>query len=105
LEEQVRGFGIEGDVTDFVDHDQSDPADLLELGIKAAEAVRLGQAGDPRCCGGEPDPISGVRGRHRKRRGQMRFPGPRRPQQNDVAGFSDPPPASRRAICPRSTAG
>ena len=75
MEEQVGRFGVEGNVADFVDHDESDPADLLEFGIEPPEAVGLGQPGDP--CGrrGEPDPVAGVGGGHGQRGREVGLPG------------------------------
>ena len=53
LEEQVRGFGFEGDVADLVDDEQRVAAEPDEFGLQAAGVVGVGEAGDPVGGGGE----------------------------------------------------
>ena len=47
LEEQVGGFGFEGDVADLVDDEQRVAAEPDELGLQPAGGVGVGEAGDP----------------------------------------------------------
>ena len=60
LEEQVGGFGFEGDVADFVDDQQRVAAEPGELVLQAAGLVGFGQAGDPLGGGGELHPVAGL---------------------------------------------
>ena len=56
LEEQVRGFGFEGDVADLVDDQQRVAAEADELVLQPAGVVGVGEAGDPFGGGGEQRP-------------------------------------------------
>jgi hypothetical protein len=47
LEEQVRGFGFEGDVANLVDNDQRVAAQSGELGLQPPVVVGVGEQGDP----------------------------------------------------------
>jgi hypothetical protein len=47
LEEQVGGFGFEGDVADLVDDQQRVTAQPHQLGLEASGGVRLGKSCDP----------------------------------------------------------
>ena len=47
MEEQVRGFGFERDVADFVDDQQRVAAEPDEFGLESAGGVGVGEAGDP----------------------------------------------------------
>ena len=60
LEEQVGGFGFEGDVADFVDDEQRVAAEADEFGLQPAGVVGVGEAGDPFRRGGEQDPVPGL---------------------------------------------
>jgi hypothetical protein len=53
LEEQVRGFGFEGDVADLVGDQQRDPPQLGQLVLQPAAVVGFGEASDPLGGGGE----------------------------------------------------
>ena len=53
LEEQVGGFGFEGDVADFVDDEERVAAEAAELVVEAAGVVGVGEAVDPFGGGGE----------------------------------------------------
>ena len=56
LEEQVGGFGLEGDVADLVDDQQRVAAEADELGLQPPGVVGVGEAGDPFGGGGEQRP-------------------------------------------------
>jgi hypothetical protein len=47
LEEQIGGFGFEGDIADFVDDEQRDPAKTGEFVLEPAVSVCFGEAADP----------------------------------------------------------
>lgn len=92
MEEQVGRFGVERDVSDFVDDDQPVAGYLAQFGIEAVGAMRFCQPGDPASGRGECDPVPGVGGSDRQRGRQMGLAGAWRPEQHDVAGFSQPAP-------------
>jgi hypothetical protein len=73
LEEQVRCFGFEGQVADFVDDQQRDPAQAFEFVGEPAGVVGCGEAGDPVGSGGELDAVSGVAGLDRQAGGEVGF--------------------------------
>ena len=66
LEEQVGGFGFEGDVADLVDDEQRVAAQPGELVLEAAGVVGVGEPGDPFGGGGEQDPVPGLAGADRQ---------------------------------------
>jgi hypothetical protein len=84
LEEQVRGFGFEGDVADLVNDEQWDPAEFDQFVFESAGVVGVGEAGDPLGCGGERDPVPGLAGPDPEPDRQMRFPGAGRSEEHDV---------------------
>jgi hypothetical protein len=51
LEEQVRRFGLEGDVANLIDDEQRIPGEPDELGLEPAGVVGLGEPVDPLGCG------------------------------------------------------
>ncbi len=63
LEEQVGGFGFEGDVADLVDDEQRVAAEPDEFGLEPAGVVGVGEPGDPFGGGGEQHPVPGLAGR------------------------------------------
>jgi hypothetical protein len=75
LEEQVGGFGLEGDVADFVDDQQRVAAQADQLGLQPPGVVGVGEAGDPFGGGGEKDPVPGLAGADGQRAGQVGFAG------------------------------
>ena len=62
LEEQVGGFGFEGDVADFVDDEERVAAEAAELVVEAAWRVGVAEAVDPFGGGGERDAVAGLAG-------------------------------------------
>ena len=92
MEEQVRGFGFEGQVADFVDDDQPVTAQPGQFLRQAALPVGVGQAGDPFGGGGEQNPLALMGGDDAQRGGQMRLPGAGRPEKNHVAGLEEERP-------------
>ena len=56
LEEQVRGFGLEGDVADFVDDQEWVAAEAEQFLLESSGVVGVGEAGDPFGGGGEQGP-------------------------------------------------
>ena len=78
LEEEVGGFGFEGDVSDLVDDQQRGAAEAGEFGVEASLGVGVGEAGDPFGGGGERDAVAGLAGPDAERGGEMGFAGPGR---------------------------
>ena len=75
LEEQVGGFGFEGQVADFVDDQHGIARQFRELLGEPACVVRVGEAGDPVGGGCESNTVSGVAGLDAERDGQVCFAG------------------------------
>jgi hypothetical protein len=67
LEHEVRGFGVERDVADLVDHDQRDQGQAFDLGLQAALAFGFGEPGDPLGRGRELDALPGEAGANPER--------------------------------------
>ena len=84
LEEQVGGFGFEGDVADFVDDDQRVAAEAAELVVEPAGAVGEGEAVDPFGGGGEHDAVAGVAGADGQADGEVGLAGAGRAEEHDV---------------------
>lgn len=62
LEEQVRCFGFEGDVADFVDDQQGVAAEASELVLQSPVVVGCCEPVDPFAGGGELDAVAGLAG-------------------------------------------
>jgi hypothetical protein len=62
LEDQVGGFGFEGDVADLVDDEQRVAADPDEFLLEASGVVGHGEPGDPLGGGGEQHAVAGLAG-------------------------------------------
>ena len=75
MEEQVGGFGFEGDVADFVDDDERVAAQSAELVVQPAVAVGEGEAVDPFGGGGEHDAVAVVAGADRQADGEVGLAG------------------------------
>src|SRR5947209_6708741 len=84
LEEQVGGFGFEGDVADFVHHQQGVAAQAGQFGLQVSGVVGVGEAGDPVGGGGEQDPVPGLAGADRQAGGQVGLAGAGWPQEHHV---------------------
>ena len=89
LEEQVGGFGFEGDVADFVDDDERVAAEAAELVVESAGAVGDGEAVDPFGGGGEHDAVAGVAGADRQADGEVGLAGAGRAEEHDVVAGGD----------------
>jgi hypothetical protein len=77
LEEQVGGFGLERDVTHFVDYEQWVAGEADEFGLQRATVMGGGQAVNPLRGGGEQDAVPSLAGADRDPDRQVRFPGSR----------------------------
>jgi hypothetical protein len=62
LEEEVGGFGFEGDVADLVHYEEGVGAELGQLGVEVAGVVGGGEAVDRLGGGGEGDAVAGLAG-------------------------------------------
>jgi len=81
LEEQVGRLRLERDVADLVDDDERVAAEAGELGLQAAVAVGVGEAGDLFRRGREQDAVPALAGPDREPGGQVGLagsPGPRK---------------------------
>ena len=84
LEEQVRGFWLEWDVSDFVDGQQRVAAQAEQFGLEPAGVVGVGEPGDPFGGGGEQDPVPGLAGADAQPDRQHRLACPGRPEEHHV---------------------
>ena len=75
LEEQVRRFGFERDVADFVDDEQRVAAEFGELVLQTGGVVGVEEPRDPLGGGREEDPVSGLAGAHREPCREVGFAG------------------------------
>ena len=89
LEEQVGGFGFEGDVADFVDDDQRVAAEPAQLVVETAGGVGEGEAVDPFGGGGEHDAVPGVAGADGHTDGEVGLAGAGRAEEDDVVAGGD----------------
>jgi hypothetical protein len=89
LEEEVRGFGFEGDVADFVDDEQRCSPEPAELVVEAALGVGVAEACDPFGGGRERDGVTGLACSDRDADGEVGFPGAGRPEEDDVVACVD----------------
>ena len=89
LEEQVRGFGLEGDVADLVDDDQRVAAQPGEFGLQPSVVVGVGEAGDPLGGGVEQDPVPGLAGPDRQTGRQVGLAGPGWAEEHHVVPGGD----------------
>ena len=89
LEEQVGGFGFEGDVADFVDDEQRVAAEAAELVVESAGGVGVGEAVDPFGGGGEGDAVAGVAGADAEADGEVGLAGAGRAEEHDVVAGGD----------------
>jgi len=89
LEEQVRGFGFEGDVADLVDDEQWDASEAAELVVEAALGVSVAEAGDPFRGGGERDAVAGLAGADGDPDREVGLAGAGRAEEHDVGSFGD----------------
>lgn len=84
LEPQVRGVLSEGDVADFVDDDQPEPAQFDKFGREPAVLVRGLQSGDPLDSGREQKSVPGLGSFDAELSRKVRFAGAGRSQQDDI---------------------
>ncbi len=75
LEHEVRGLRVERDVADFVDDQQRDQREALELGFELVLAFGLRQSGDPLGRGRELDALPSQAGADTQGDAEMRFAG------------------------------
>jgi hypothetical protein len=75
LEEQVRCFGLEGDVADLVDNQQRIPGEPGQLGLEPAGVVSLSEPIDPLGGGGEQHPVPGLAGSDAQAGREVGLPG------------------------------
>ena len=75
---------IERDVADFVDDQQRDPLQPVELGVEAAVALGVGEQRDPFGGGAERDAVAGEAGADPERDREVRLAGAGRAEQDDV---------------------
>ena len=101
LEEQVCGFGFEGDVADLVDHQQGDSGQLGQFGLESAGMVGLGEVGDPLGRGGEVNPVPGLAGPDRQADGQVGLAGAGWSQEDDVVAGGDEVQGAEMAMTSR----
>src|SRR5207244_407774 len=80
----VGGFGVEGDVSDFVDDEQRDEAEPAQLCFEAALSFRFAEAGDPLRGGRELDALAGEAGADRKGDREVSLAGAGRAEQEHV---------------------
>ena len=92
MEEQVGRFGVEGDVADLVDDEESVAAQPGELVGQPAGVVGVLQAGDPLGRGREQDPVAALGCFDAEADREVGLPGSGRAEQDDVAGFGQEPP-------------
>ena len=89
MEEQVGGFGFEGDVADLVDDEQRVAAEPDELGLQPAGVVGVGEPGDPFGGGGEQDPVPGLAGADRQPDREVGLAGAGWAEEHDVVAGGD----------------
>ncbi len=89
LEEQVGGFGFEGDVADFVDDEERVAAEAAELVVEPAGGVGVGEAVDPFGGGGERDAVAGLAGPDGQADGEVGLAGAGRAEEHDVVAGVD----------------
>lgn len=89
LEEEVGGFGFEGDVSDLVDHEQRDPPEAGELCLQPSCRMGFAEPGDPFGGGGESDPMAGLAGSDPQGGGEVGFPGPGWAEEDHVVFAGD----------------
>ena len=89
MEEQVGGFGFEGDVADFVDDQQRVTPEPDEFLLQLAGVVGVGEVGDPVGGGGEQDSVSGLAGPDGQPDRQVSFAGAGRAEEDDVVAGGD----------------
>jgi hypothetical protein len=78
-EHQVRGLGVEWDVSHLVDDQQRDALEFVELVVEAAVALGVGERGDPFGRGAKRDAVTGQAGADPEGDREMRLACPRRP--------------------------
>ena len=101
LEEQVGGFGFEGDVADFVDDDERVAAEAAELVMEPAVAVGGGEAVDPFGGGGEDDAVAGLAGADGQADGEVGLAGAGRAEEDDVVAAATKSRVPRWAMTSR----
>ena len=89
LEEQVGGFGFEGDVADLVDDDERVAPEPGEFGLDTAGVVGFSESGYPFGGGGEQDTVPGLAGPHGQADREVCFAGARWPQEDSVVACGD----------------
>jgi hypothetical protein len=77
-EHEVRGFGIERDVADFVNDQDGHERQAFELGFELALAFGVAEAGDPLARGGEQHALPGEAGSDPEGGRDVGFAGPGR---------------------------
>ena len=75
MEEQVCCFGLEGDVSDFLNDQEGVPPQAAELVLTATVVVGFGEAVDPLGGGSEQDAVPGLAGADRDTGGEVGFAG------------------------------
>ena len=83
-EHEVGGLGIERDVADLVDDEQRDEGQPAQLGLEAALAFGVAEAGDPLGGGGELHALAGQAGADRERDREVGLAGAGRAEQDHV---------------------
>jgi hypothetical protein len=89
LEEQVRRFGFEGDVADFVDDQQRVAGQPAQLVLQPAGVVGGGEPVDPFAGGGEQDPVPALAGADAQAGGQVGLAGAGWAEEDDVVAGGD----------------
>ena len=85
LEEQVRRFGFERDVADFVDDQAGVAAEPDQLVLEPAGVVGVGEPVDPLGGGGEQDPVPGLAGADRQAGREVGLPVPGGPRNTTLS--------------------
>ena len=84
LEEQVRGFGFEGDVADFVDDEQRVAAEADQFVLEPAGVVGVGEAVDPLAAVANSTRWPAWQARIAEADGEVGFAGAGRAEEHDV---------------------
>jgi hypothetical protein len=89
LEEQVRRFGLERDVSHLVDNQQRVAAQPDQFGLQGAAVVGGGEPVDPLGGGGEQHPVPGLASPNRQPDRQMGLAGAGRAEEHHVLASGD----------------